>query len=214
MCVQKEINKYGIIPKWNNFDNEIILYEKRILQRDIDEEPHTRRISRWILVYIYIYIKKLLAIGIQRVNHLTFFSRLVYRTWTRSPLVRACSVEILRHAPSSVLLEKPDACRFIADIYPPKQRRLGKHSRFVAHKISDAHTIQCVQRRNKCTIPAYVHWLRVCTIYKNIIRDIRTQRDPRKIYNCLCYAILICKKERRINKLFFNNAIYEKKIFL
>lgn len=78
---------------------------------------------------------------IQRIDSLTFFSRLVYRANAVS--VRwSVSLEILRCALSSYQLEKPDACRFIANIYLPKRRRLGKHSRFVAYKTSDdEHTI-------------------------------------------------------------------------
>jgi len=116
---------------------EMILREKRILRRHWWETVY-RRIT-WRISVLGASGK-----GIQRADSLTFFSRFVYRDerdlWS-------VSVEIPRCAASSFLLEKPDACRFIANIYLLKRRCLEKHLQFVAYKTSDdEHTIQRMQQ--------------------------------------------------------------------
>lgn len=201
----REINQYGIIR------NGIIRQCRKYFIRKADlAKILTRnricRISRWILVYI-IYR------SFWRRNTTSKPSYILLETCISNlnavSARSSVSVEILRHAPSSVLLEKPDACRFIADIYLLKQRRLGKHSRFVAHKTSDAHTIQCVQQgiNARSTGDAYVHWLRVCRIIRNIIQDIRTNSWMILENYITVYIILYHyarrREKKRINKFFF-----------
>lgn len=133
--------------------------------------------------------------GIQRANRLTFFSRLVYRANAVS-IRWSVSVEIPRCAPSSFLLEKPDACRFIVDIYLPKRRHLGKHSRFVAYKTSDdEHTIH-VQQGINAQVAAMLTWLWIYKMIGNKIYKIFINRrliliKLQSVFNILIQKILI-----------------------